>query len=300
MSKGDLPGAIARWKELTAKEPSADNWNDLSYAQLLAGQYTDAAASAYTALKLNPNHAGAQYNVGMALLERPDLTTAAVWLDRSARAQPDRFEPLIGLARAALAEGEAGLAGHYLSKARQIAGGEAEAAKWQPALDKLTAPGPAPASCAAQLTDGPVSLCVTDSAQRRELYLLAGQGPAQRTTLGHAWQLIALEKGSLPDGRVAYWVKSQSAVVDVYVWQAFVVSDGKLRQLLFQGGSDIQMLGTDEFVKSYAMPRVKGNELEASHRHEADPSKGVTMRFRLAPKGFVAEQSFYQEGPLGK
>ncbi|HLN61773.1 MAG TPA: hypothetical protein VK464_09495, partial [Symbiobacteriaceae bacterium] len=177
---------------------------------------------------------------------------------------------------------------------------EAEAAKLQPALEKLTAPAPAPAACAAQLTDGAVKLCVSDSEQQRELYLLAGQGAVQRTTLGLAWRFISLEKGSLPDGRVAYWVKSQSAVVDVHVWQAFVVSDGKLRQLLFQGGSDVQMLSTDESVKSYAMPRVNGNELEASHRHEADPSKSVTMRFRLAPNGLVAEQTFFYEGPRGK
>lgn len=298
MAKSDLPGAIARWQELTAKEPSADNWNDLSYAQLLAGQYKDAIASAQQALKLDPQHAAAQYNLGMAYLESGDPKSAEYHLDKSAKAQPDRFEPLIGLARSALAQNDAVRANRYLIMAQQLPGAAAEVARLQPAVEKVLPPSEA-ADCAAQLHDGPVNLCLKTTTNQAALYLLADSGPAQRIVVDMA-NFPELQKGALPDGNVVYWLKTHTAVVDVYAWQAFVVRDGKLQQLLFRGGTDLLMSDPSRFVKSYAMPRVVGSELEASHRHEADPSKSVTMRFRFGPDGLNAEQTFFDEHPRGK
>ncbi len=281
-------------REEAVKEPTADYWNDLSYAQLLAGKYEDALSLAKRALELDKNHAGAQYNAGMAALEiGTDLTAAARWLDQSARAQPDRYQPLIGLARLAVAGGRADVAGEYLKLARQLPGGEVVAAKLEPQADQAPALVPAPTACDKQLTDGPNTLCLAKGEKGYELFLLQGQGMAQHRAIGQAPQVVSFEKGALPDGTTAYWLQIDGAVDLVDTFYGFVVRDGSLRQIIFKGGTDVDMSYLTTWVKSSAAPRVLGDELTVSHRFEPDPQKFVTMRFRFLPGSLVAEQTFF-------
>lgn len=275
MASGDLSGAAA--------------W------QLLAGRYEEAAVSAENALKLDPDHAGAQHNAGMANLRLGHLGVAAHWLDKSARAQPERFEHLIGLAHLALTQGRAALAAEYLRQARQLPGGEAAAAELQPSVERLTAPAQAPSECLAELADGPVSLCLARGADHYEIDL-RDEPFGQRLAVGSDAQRPSLEKAPWPDGGVAYWLRTDSAVVDVHKWHAFVVRNGRLKQVLFKGGTDVLMLSTDDHIKSFAMPSVSDAELRASHRHEADPRQTVSMTFRVTSDGLGAEQVRYHVG----
>ncbi len=99
LSRGEPVQAIIVWKAIVAKEPTADNYNELSYAYLSAKQWQEALTAGDLALKLQADHNYATYNTGMAALKLGDLCIARQRLEVSIEQQPDRYEPRIGLAR---------------------------------------------------------------------------------------------------------------------------------------------------------------------------------------------------------
>ena len=91
----------AEWllKQVVAAEPrAAEAWNDLSLVQAELGRFREAAASARKALEIRPGFTFAEYNLGLALLQTSDgWRNAKPHLEASAKAQPDRPEPLYAL-----------------------------------------------------------------------------------------------------------------------------------------------------------------------------------------------------------
>jgi hypothetical protein len=93
----DYVVAEAALLQVVAAEPgAAEAWNDLSLVQYKLGRYQDAVESAEQALTLKPGFAFAEYNLGLALLQR-GRSTAEPHLEASVKAQPDRPEPWYAL-----------------------------------------------------------------------------------------------------------------------------------------------------------------------------------------------------------
>lgn len=154
----DYPAAETLLNQVVAAEPqAAEAWNDLSLVQARLGRFRAAAKSATQALKLRPGFAFAEFNLGLALLQTGDgWQEAKPHLEASAKAQPDRPEPLHALGIWYRYSGDLKEARSYLQKAHAMKYGPA----WPDlvGLDQPAQKSQAVTQVAARFPDAPVQL----------------------------------------------------------------------------------------------------------------------------------------------
>ena len=119
---GDLPGAIAAFRQAIALEPdlAAPHFN-LGIALLKTGAAADAAAFFRGALRLRPDFAEAEFNLGNALLEQGDAAEAAASFERALSLTPGWVAACcnLGIARQRQGRLEAARAAYAAALARR-------------------------------------------------------------------------------------------------------------------------------------------------------------------------------------
>jgi|GEM_PF-5393855 len=279
--------AAQRLKELTAKEPTADNWNDLSYAYLLNEQYREAKAAADEALKLNAKHPGALYNAGMAALYG-ESSDALHLLLSSAELQPDRFEPKLGLAMAYAKGRNVAMAFFYLHEAERLAPGNAEVAAQRQSIEALFVADveQLPSTCKAQLKEPDYSLCLAPSSPAQsasaayDLILMpakAGQ-KGYRVSIGSMYSAdTVMERVTLPGGVTGVWFRQLDAVVDMYQWHLVAVRDEKLFPVVFTGDR-----GGSSVVRAFSQPPAIAGDLVRASAFNASRNGLIHSAWKLS------------------
>lgn len=294
MSKGDYEGAIGRWTELVALEPTADNWNELSHANLLAKRWDEAKAAGQKALALKQDHPFALYNTGMALLEGGDYCRALYYLHHTALLQKGRFEPLVGLARAYLADGRVAPAQYLAEQAEAMGSTEARAVKEEAErLRRGAAPSDLETASVIKHTDGPAALYLyPESAngcdgKRYTLYAVRAGGGVSRLPVGSLGNPAPdLQRVTLSTDVTGYWLRVPrevfSHVSGAVQWRLIILKEGQLGQILFfpdqvRGNSPLEV----DWVAAAGQPSLKGNMLYAAYRDSASGTQIVEDTWRL-------------------
>ncbi len=83
MDNDDAPVAVACLKRLTQGHPSdARVWQNLAVANFLCGFYTDGITASHQALRHDPNHLMAMFNLAITYQQLGQLDVAQIWVDR--------------------------------------------------------------------------------------------------------------------------------------------------------------------------------------------------------------------------
>lgn len=289
-SVADQQATIARWSVAVQRDPTADNWNELSYAYIQAGQWEAAAEAGRQALTLQSKHPYALYNTGLALLEAGSLRSAALYLREMAELQPDRPEPEIALARAHQGLGQYRLAHFHAGRGVTLSGGSAEAKKVAQAVEAmlLGAPPDGYASqCVQRLTHGKLFLCLVQEADERFTLLVAPDGrPVQRIPVGNsgAGPLTATR---LPDGQTGFWLQGPyigAMVAGTVEWRLFAWDGERMSQILFTGGDSYEGRSSD-FMRAPGLPRIDHDSISVGQRDDMTGS----IRYRTVRRLSLAE-----------
>ncbi len=256
-------------KEIATAEPTADTYNDLSYAYLLGKEYKLAAEAGKQALKLNNQHAGTLYNVGMAMLELGEPSQAEGYLSHSSTLQPDRYEPYVGLVRANQALQNGPLASHYLREAERLGAVAQELAQHRSAVaalfdfDVKDVPADLAPSCA-QLREAALCLWQDGKGGPYDLYYLPTEkgAKAQRIRLGPIFQAEGIiDRAQLPGGVQGYWVRQPDIVADMYAWRLFALKEGRLQPVIAATGT---YPATELFRGFGEPPAIRGDTIGSS------------------------------------
>ena len=128
LSRGDLPGAIAAYRQCCAIEPrSAPVFNNLGSALSKAGRFDEAIAAFEAALGLDPSYVRPRVNLGKALFESGRADEAVACLRTVLRREPDYVPALVNLGNALVASGDGEAACAALLKAVALDASCAEA-----------------------------------------------------------------------------------------------------------------------------------------------------------------------------
>jgi tetratricopeptide (TPR) repeat protein len=107
LSRGDLPGAIAAYRQCCVLEPnSAPLFNNLGSALSKAGRHEEAIDALETAQRLDPSYLRPRVNLGKALFDAGRAADAVVCLRAVLRRQPDYLPALVNLGNALAASGD--------------------------------------------------------------------------------------------------------------------------------------------------------------------------------------------------
>ncbi|HWH68232.1 MAG TPA: hypothetical protein VNT26_02565 [Candidatus Sulfotelmatobacter sp.] len=297
-----LLAEIARWEAKVAAEPTADNWSELSYANIKAERWEAAAKAGGEALKQKSDHPYALYNTGLALVRLNKAMAALPLLKQTAAQQPDRYEPQMALAEAYQQLGHYLLASHYARGAVGLAKGDPAALRAERAVaDMLTLKPPADldTACVQRVTDGGFFLCLYEEpAPQRTVDSVASAYSGKRYTLwygpaGQAPRPISvgyttagkLETVALPGGATGYWLPGGyvgAGVAGTREWRLFVREGNGLRQMLFLGGDNYEGGMVSDYMRSPSVPTVKGDEIVTSHRDDVTGSRSIRTRRRIS------------------
>ena len=293
---------IAKWKETVARQPTADNWNELSFAYMKAGRWDAAAEAGNEALALNPDHPYALYNTGLALVRSNKAMAALPHLKQTADMQPDRHEPVMALAEAYQQLGHHLLATYYARQAVTLGRGDPEARQTEQSVaEMLEARPPADlaTACAKRFTDGAFSLCLYQEPGPEQPVSRGGSAyPGRQYTLwygsdGRLSRSIPLgytQSGevvatTLRGGVKGYWLSGGpvgALVANTEEWRLFVREGDRLRQILFIGGDRHEGGRVSDVMRAPSVPTVNGDEIRASHRDDVTGSGTVTTIRRIS------------------
>lgn len=290
---------IARWTAIVASQSTANNWNELSYANLQAGRWDAAVEAGEKALKLQHDHPYALYNTGTALLELGRAQEALFYLRKTSGLQPTRPEPHTGLARAYQSLGHYLLASYHARTALTLSKGEPETATLERSIQTMLDGAP-PAdyadTCAQKLTNGQFFLCLFQEpgpeqvatassypTHRYTLYAAAAGRPVQRIPLGYtsAGEFVLT---TLPESQSGYWLKGGpvgAGVARTLEWRLFAWDGDELRQILFTGGDFFEGEVSD-FMRSPYEPQIIEELISTTHRDDFSGSRTMRTTRRLS------------------
>lgn len=294
MEAGDYPGAAAKWKLVVEREPSADNWNELSFAYLQARQWSAAAEAGKEALKIERDHPFALYNTGIAVLEGGSPCKAESYLAQSAYLQPDRYEPLVGLARSYIAQRNYALALDAATRAAALGGQRAEVTAVVATAKALRTPPPPPDLATASTViqkEADFTLYLYREAPgcdnyNTTLYAVRNDGTVHSLQVGP----VGLDKSKatiqglqLP-GRVrGYWLvdyeDTLAYVSHAKAWHLFTYDGSQFAEVVFEG----EWPEPSNFVPSMGAPTVNGQEVEAVSFDGASGTRLHAYVWTLAP-----------------
>src|SRR5512138_1351972 len=151
--------AIARFKEMLAKDPRSMAFAPLAEAYRKSGRLDEAIAVAEAGLRAHPGYLGGLVVLGRALFDKGDVPRAFEILGKVVRENPDNYMAAKTLAKIHVLRGEAGQALAAYRTVRAMMPGDreveaelarleeaaAEAAKAAPALSEPPPPPPPPA-----------------------------------------------------------------------------------------------------------------------------------------------------------
>lgn len=295
----ETPGdEISRFRAAAEALPTADHYSDLSWILLKAGRYQEAEAAADQALKLKFDHPYALYNSGMAKLALGKNCGAEASLKRSAALQPNRPEPILGLAQAYKAIGAHSLAVYTAAQATRLGAGEG-----QGLLDGLAAATGAPpptdleqASVAKgtgwgnQLYIYPQKAPDCNEARPYTLYLKDG---ATQTVVSlpvwvpmHGEVGLRVAEGRTPAASIpgGYWIQGGyvgAGVANTFAWHLVTYRDGKLAEVIFRGAHDWPMGGFADYIRSPGQPSISDSVIHVGHRDDATGSRELFQSWRL-------------------
>lgn len=282
MDAGDYAGAVAKLEALMAIEAAPDDFSSLSFAYLQLKRWTQAIDAGQRALKLNPKHPQALYNVGMAYLESGSPCQATGPLRESATLQPARHEPRVALARAYRALHEYALAAQYAV----LSSGAADAQAVVTAVEGMRQ-GPPPADLAASaravLKDGALTLYLYPEPVKNgcnqstfTLYAVTADGRSSRLPLGALAGSggFALTRADLPGGVTGYWLKAPAALA-VYLspasdWRLVTYRGDRLDQVVLVGPDGTPAAAS---LESQEQPALAGNQITSAR---ASTESGAT------------------------
>jgi hypothetical protein len=293
---------IARWKETVARQPTADNWNELSFAYIKAGNWQAAVEAGNEALNLKRDHPYALYNTGLALVRSDKAMAALSHLKRTAGLQPDRHEPVMVLAQAYQQLGHHRLATYYAQQAVTLAKGDQEALQTERSVAEMLTPKPPielATVCVRRLSDGPFSLCLYEEPGPEQTVDRVGSAyPGRRYTLWYGTggnltnsipvgytqpgEIVAV---TLPGGVKGYWLPGGpvgALVAGTMEWRLFARVGAELRQILFLGGDRSEGGDVSDFMRARSVPEVNGDEIRASHRDDVTGSRMLTTIRRIS------------------
>src|SRR5262249_49165991 len=94
LAAGDIPGAIASYKQAIALTPDRASFHsDLAKAYLNSnGSVADAIGEAKAAIELDPDLADAHHNLGVALTRTGQIAPAAAEFEATIRLDPDHMD----------------------------------------------------------------------------------------------------------------------------------------------------------------------------------------------------------------
>lgn len=255
------------------------NLNDLSYAYLLAGNWIQAREEAEKAIQQVYEFPAAHYNSGMASLELGELGRAEGRLMTSVRLNPNRYEPHVGLARVYLGQRNDTLADYHIKKARALAPGEPEVAQRTAELAALRqqAPKAPPASCAARLVDGPVTLCLQKAGADLTLYALDATGQVTGSHL--AYRGDRLEKAAVPGEKAGYWLRSNGGVIDETDNSLWILREGRPTPVIFAG----DRIDGPMVIRAFeAAPVIRGDLIEEVRFYPAGRTEVIYSTWKIS------------------
>lgn len=302
LSRGDFAQAIDSWKAISEQEPTADHFNELSYAYIAAGRWQEALEAGKKALKLQPGHIYATYNTALAALELDDMCQA-MYMKDSVTQQPDRYEPHMGLARVYLRTGEYALALDEAQKAVALAGDSADA---RAVLASIEAKGKAspPADLTttgvvkhkgASLTlyaypEKPYKSCY-QTVSPYALFAVHAQGPVLRLQTGTVGAKSEFIPVGLPGGAQGFFVPGGEVGAHVANSRAFglLVDNGReFYEVVFHNDPDstradhgVPAVGT--FMRSGGVPTVEGHRIVGHYQSDANGYFDMYATWLLAP-----------------
>ncbi|HWI62386.1 MAG TPA: hypothetical protein VNT75_11145 [Symbiobacteriaceae bacterium] len=270
--------------------PTADSLSDKSFEHLQAKRYKEALEAGLEALKLDPKHAHAQYNVGMAYLELGEPCRALAPLEQTAAQQPERYEPQLALSRAYTATFSATRGAYHAAVAERL-GAPNGARTATDELGGLKAPADLEKASRAMLEDGNVTLYLYPEAGKQgcngkvfSLYAVTKDGQSAGLLLGSLREGDTLKLTRAEPGR--YWLKSPPLytvyVSPSYNWRLFSFQDGRLSMTLF-GGSDS--------VESEDPPIIEGQTVSAARQNTASGATTKVTRYTLGGNPVVGTVS---------
>jgi predicted Zn-dependent protease len=127
--RAPAPFAPPTAREVRRAPETAASLNERAYRLQLRGRHREAEPLLRRALQLDPDYAHAQYNLGWCLVAQGKAREAVDWLLRTARRQPDRWEPYLRLAEAYEQLGQKARAAAAYARARLLGYGEHRAAR---------------------------------------------------------------------------------------------------------------------------------------------------------------------------
>ncbi len=134
--------AIARFREMLARDPRSMAFAPLAEALRKSGRLDEAVAAAEAGLKTHPGYLGGLVVLGRALFDKGDIPRAFDILSKAVKANPDNYMAAKTLARIHLLRGEAGLALTAFRTVRSLMPGDREV---EEELARLEAAGVQPA-----------------------------------------------------------------------------------------------------------------------------------------------------------
>jgi Tfp pilus assembly protein PilF len=292
LGRGETKAAIALLSKAAETDPkNAGIWNLLSYGHMLDKQWQAAADAGRRALELDKSHPYALYNTGMAEVELKEYPAAINHLQRAAKAQPDRAEPLLGLARAYVETGRLALATEAVAAARKLAPDAVGAAELALAgMVQRTAPADL-AAAKVRLEDGAYTISVYPGAGEAPtvVYLTGPEGVVGLPVGGFTpadW--ARFWRVDLPGGAVGYFIPG-GEMVGAYVsgsspYRLFVrTPDGRFQQVVFFGSDEMMVPRDADFLRSAGVPKVQGDKLIATYGDDASGKTTikVTWQFKL-------------------
>lgn len=307
VAQGDYDTAIAAWKAITEKEPTADHYNELSYAYLQAMRWQEALAAAEAALKLAPGHKYATYNAGMAALELGDLCKAMRLAD-SVRQQPDRYEPHMGLARVFQLQGDYPAALRQAQKAVELSPDAPDAPATLSAIESMRT-GPVPGDLATvglvryrndnmtlyMYPEKPVKTCDSDRTSYT-LYSVHKQGKTLRLPVGTIPRDSQFEWVALPGGVNGFVLRGGpigATVSRSSAYSLWVDNGQEIFQVRFvnkppdQGG-DTWLEQEGPVMRAGGVPSMLGDLITGHYMSDANGYNDVYATWRLAPDLRVA------------
>lgn len=308
----------ARWSEAAhAYEEAAqlrnlaDLWNEASYAYLMAEQYAEGVRAGEAALKLDPKHAYALYNIGMGYLESAQPCEALDLLGRSEVQQGARWEISLAKGRAYAETDQPTSALERLQGALALGAPEPLVAKWRRiAEERLAPPSPEVLSQRGELLlqDGATSFYTVRSSAA------CGRALEARTWLlheGRVERLLGGEVGAerlqavtLPDGQRAYWVQGGAVGAGIsrtYAYYLIMLLDGKQERFQFSSslhtGPDVP--DEADFVPSWSFPKIQGDQMMTGATNSAAGLYDHHVTWRIDPVQRRATQvAVYEEAVI--
>ncbi len=301
LSRGDYEKAIAAWKAIVEKEPTADNYNELSYVYLMAKRWQEALAAGQAALKIEPNHKYATFNTGVAALESGDLCRANQRLTSSVWQQPDRYEPHMELARVHERLGDYPKAREEAQKAVELSKKAPDAEAVLASVEAMrTAPAPADVTSVGTIKyqdssvtvylypEQPLEFCGQPTTPYT-LYSVHKQGKTLRLPLGPIAKDVRFGRVPLPGGANGFFLRVGE--IGAYVahssaYSFFVDNGQELFQVVFHAGDKgrgYSLSAVGSVMRSGGEPDIEGGLIKAHHMNDASGYYDVYATWQLSP-----------------